>query len=64
MTYVAVGTVVIKNGFKTYRTTGKVLDNDYTTTITSGYKFTNMTKAETYVDDGDSGGIVYTYFDS
>ncbi|MGB3180439.1 MAG: hypothetical protein WBB45_03565 [Cyclobacteriaceae bacterium] len=59
-----VGTVVNKRGQKTGRTSGKILSTDATTSNSSGTVFTNLTLADYNSDNGDSGGIVYTYISS
>lgn len=63
MTSVANGSTVNKVGATTYKTSAKVISTNYTVTI-SGTKFTNTTKTESFVKSGDSGGIVYTYYNS
>ncbi len=63
MTTVAKGETVYKVGNTTYKTSGKVKDKSYTATI-GGVKFKNLTKTTMEGDYGDSGGIVFTNFNS
>lgn len=63
MTYVAKGSTVYKVGATTYKTSAKVTSTNYTCTI-NGKKFTNLTQTGKFAASGDSGGIVYVYYDS
>ena len=63
MESVAKGSTVNKVGAATYKTSAKVISTNYTVT-TSGTKFTNTTKTEKFGESGDSGGIVYRYYNS
>ncbi|MBD5087281.1 MAG: hypothetical protein HDT30_00495 [Clostridiales bacterium] len=63
MLSVAKGATVYKVGATSYKTSAKVLNTKYTYTI-NGVKFTNLTKTEDFCSPGDSGGLVYTYYDS
>lgn len=61
------GTIINKRGWKSGRTTGTVLSTNYTNAnmgVINGPIVTNMSLASFYSDDGDSGGIVYTYISS
>ncbi|MGB3182197.1 MAG: hypothetical protein WBB45_12455 [Cyclobacteriaceae bacterium] len=57
------GTVVNKVGYKTGRTSGKIISTNASATFL-GVNFTNMTSADYVSDGGDSGGIIYTYISS
>ena len=63
MLSVAKGATVYKVGATSFKTSAKVLNTKYTYTI-NGVKFTNLTKTEEFCQKGDSGGLVYTYYDS
>lgn len=54
------GQTVYKVGSTTYRTTGVVLDTNISV-ISGGVPLSNVTQTTLHVDEGDSGGIVYTY---
>lgn len=58
-----VGTVINKRGMKTDATSGKVVSTNASWTI-NGVTFTNLTSATYDSDNGDSGGIVYSYVSS
>lgn len=62
MTSVAKGTTVYKVGATTYKTSGKVVNTNYTVTV-SGTVFKNLTSTTLSADAGDSGGLVYMYYD-
>lgn len=57
------GTVINKRGFKTYSTSGTVYSTNASWTI-NGVNFTNLTAATYDSDNGDSGGVVYSYISS
>ena len=61
MTSVAKGSTVYKVGSKTYKTSATVKNVNYTTTV-NGVTFENMTKTTSFCDSGDSGGLVYMYY--
>lgn len=63
MTSVREGSLVYRIGSTTFKTVGVITDTDYKTTI-NGTTFINMTKTTNPIKQGDSGGIVYTYYDS
>ena len=63
MLSVAKGATVYKVGAASFKTSAKVLNTKYTYTV-DGVKFTNLTKTEDFCSPGDSGGLVYTYYDS
>lgn len=63
MTNVAQGKTIFKVGSTTYKTVGEVLDTNYSHTV-NGVTFNNLTTTTAYVRGGDSGGIVYTSYDS
>lgn len=63
MSGVAKGSRVYKVGATSYKTTALVKSTNYTVTIGST-TFENMTKTEKFSKSGDSGGIVYTYYNS
>lgn len=50
-------------GATSFKTSAKVLNTKYIYTV-NGVKFTNLTKTEDFCQPGDSGGLVYTYYDS
>lgn len=56
-----VGTVINKRGWRTGRTTGKVISTNATITDGNGNVFTNLTRTNVLANMGDSGGIFYTY---
>lgn len=61
MTTVPKGSTVYKVGSTTYKTSATVKSTNYSTTL-DGVSFTNLTKTSAFVDAGDSGGLVYMYF--
>lgn len=63
MTSVAKGSIVYKVGATTYRTSAKVTNTNYDFTPSdTGITFTNLTKTKSFTDSGDSGGMVYMYY--
>lgn len=62
MTSVPKGSTVVKVGSTTYRTTATVQSTSYDTTFTDGVSLTNLTKTTKFCDGGDSGGLVYMYY--
>jgi hypothetical protein len=61
MLSIGTGEVVYKVGSTTYKTSATVLDTDFSATV-SGVCFTNLTKTTYFATQGDSGGLVYTYY--
>lgn len=61
MTSVAKGSTVYKVGATTFRTSAEVTNTNYDFTV-NGTTFTNMTKTKSFCDKGDSGGLVYMYY--
>ncbi len=61
MESVAKGSIVYKVGSTTYKTSAEVTSTNYSITF-NGVKFTNQTKTEYFCDSGDSGGMVYMYY--
>lgn len=63
MTSVAKGSTVYKVGATTYRTSAEVTNTNYDFTPSdTGVTFTNLTKTKSFTDSGDSGGMVYMYY--
>lgn len=62
MTSVPKNSTVYKVGSTTYKTSAKVTSTNYDFTV-EGQTFTNLTKTESFTDSGDSGGLVYMYFE-
>lgn len=60
---VAVGSTVCKCGITTFKTTATVKSNNYTW-FCDGTQYSNVTKTTDFCDSGDSGGIVYMYYNS
>ena len=58
-----VGTYINKRGARTGSTGGYIKSTNYELTI-NGVTFTNLTSAEYDSNEGDSGGIIYTYISS
>ena len=62
------GTIINKRGWTTGLTTGVVISSNYCATfwLTNGQMrvINNMTSSSYVAEDGDSGGIVYTYYSS
>lgn len=63
MTSVQEGSLVYRIGATTFKTVGVITDTDYKATI-NGTTFINMAKTTNPIKHGDSGGLVYTYYDS
>ena len=62
MTSVATGSTVYKVGATTYKTSAEVTNTNYDFVLEDGTTFSNMTKTERFCDHGDSGGLVYMYY--
>ncbi len=63
MTSVAKGSTVYKVGATTYRTSAEVTNTNYDFTPSdTGVTFTNLTKTKSFCEGGDSGGMVYMYY--
>lgn len=62
MTSVAKGSTVYKVGATTYKTSAEVTNTNYDFVLDDGRTFNNMTKTESFCDQGDSGGLVYMYY--
>lgn len=62
MTSVAKGSTVYKVGATTYKTSAEVTNTNYDFVLDNGTTFSNMTKTESFCDHGDSGGLVYMYY--
>lgn len=61
MTSVAKGSTVYKVGATTFKTSAEVTNTNYDFTV-DGTTFSNMTKTKDFCDKGDSGGLVYMYY--
>lgn len=61
MTSVAKGSTVYKVGATTFKTSAEVTNTNYDFTV-NGTTFSNMTKTKDFCDKGDSGGLVYMYY--
>ncbi len=62
MSSIAKGSTVYKVGSTTYKTSATVKNINYDFTV-DGQKFTNLTKTGKLAESGDSGGLVYMYYD-
>ena len=62
MTSVAKGATVYKVGATTFKTSAEVTNTNYDIVLEDGTTFSNMTKTESFCDHGDSGGLVYMYY--
>ena len=63
MTVVPKNTTVYKVGSSTYRTSGKVTSTNADAKVGSD-TFTNLTQTDLVAESGDSGGLVYVYFEN
>lgn len=62
MTSVAKGSTVYKVGATTFKTSAEVTNTNYDFVLEDGTTFPNMTKTDSFCDHGDSGGLVYMYY--
>ena len=62
MSSIAKGSTVYKVGSTTYKTSATVKNTNYDFTV-NGVTFTNLTKTGSFCDSGDSGGLVYMYYE-